>query len=117
MRRIFRQVALSLTLSSSLFLMHGGMQVQAKESYQPIYTRPVKLDESGRPLYNSWELQEIQRRANPRSINPRHSQTNENKSQNPPASQDSSQQQSVQPNTKDAGSSAIQTNPPMQKIP
>lgn len=28
----------------------------------PLFNRPVKLDQSGRPLYNSWELQEIQRR-------------------------------------------------------
>lgn len=28
----------------------------------PLFTRPVKLDDSGRPLYNPWDRQDVQRR-------------------------------------------------------
>lgn len=28
----------------------------------PLFNKPVKLDESGRPMYNSWERNEYQRR-------------------------------------------------------
>lgn len=44
--------------------------VEARKGPPPLFDRPIKLDDSGRPLYNSWERQEYQRKYRQRK-NPR----------------------------------------------
>lgn len=86
----------------------------------PLFNRPVKLDQSGQPLYNSWERQDMQRherkkRSGPRDL--RRRETSEN-AQATVAEPDASAAQpgatgaqTTVPATRAAGTSAIQGMP------
>ena len=51
------RVILLLFLFFALFLSDAGFARPQK----PLINRPVRLDQSGRPVYNSWEYEEQQR--------------------------------------------------------
>lgn len=62
--KIVHKITLGLAvvgLSALVFVWQGPVQARAP---QPLYQQPVKLDPSGRPMYNYWEIQENRRHDN-----------------------------------------------------
>ena len=119
MRNLLFNICLSLFAFFLTFLF--GTELRAQQDTSVGFDRPVKLDKSGRPVYNSWERQEQQRRQRVNQgggsrynikVNPNSTNTQQVKSDKDQNNQvvGSNQGKSA---TKAAGSSAINPN---QKI-
>lgn len=109
MRRILIQTVILLGVAQVVFAGRPA----------PGFSRPVRLDQSGRPVYNSWERQDFQKLNQPQSPPPRQLRDDKllpptpSKSISTDGSSESLSGSGTLPNnaTKAAGPSAIQLNP------